>query len=110
MSGELVERIMHDHGALIEYLSDKNEISFLSVMEATIPKVVLLAAASDLENQVQDIIMTANSFTIRPFDNSTIPISIGVTALLTRSSHFLGIASKRRRKQLSGPMRSSLDL
>jgi hypothetical protein len=58
MSEELVTRLTDDHGALMEYLRTQGEISFLSTMESSVPKVVLLAAASDLEYQLQEVILT----------------------------------------------------
>lgn len=57
MSEELIKRLMDDHGALMEYLRVQGEISFLSAVESSLPKVVLLAAASDLEQQVQSAIL-----------------------------------------------------
>jgi hypothetical protein len=57
MSGELVERLVTDNSALMAYLRDQGEISFLSNMESSVPKIILLAAASDLEHQVQQIIL-----------------------------------------------------
>jgi hypothetical protein len=58
MSGELVERLMADNSALMAYLRSQGEISFLSNMESSVPKIILLAAASDLEHQVQQIIIS----------------------------------------------------
>src|ERR1022692_1831159 len=57
MSEDLIARLMADHGALMDYLRLQGEISFLSTMESSLPKVVLLAAASDLEHEVQQVII-----------------------------------------------------
>lgn len=57
MTSELVERLMQDHKAVIEYLNIQGEISFQSTMESSTPKVILLAAASDLESRIQQIIV-----------------------------------------------------
>lgn len=57
MSADLIARLMTDHGALMDYLRLQGEISFLSTMESSLPKVMLLAAASDLEQEVQQVII-----------------------------------------------------
>lgn len=57
MSGELVERLMTDHVELMNFLRKGNEISFLATMESSLPKVLLLASASDLEESIQRLIV-----------------------------------------------------
>ncbi|WP_374226002.1 HEPN domain-containing protein [Micromonospora sp. C41] len=42
----------------MEYLQEAQEISFLNTLESGIPKIVLLAAASDLENRTQETLTT----------------------------------------------------
>jgi hypothetical protein len=48
---------MDDHAALMDYLNEQQQISFVSTVESSLPKVILLAAASDLENEVQQVII-----------------------------------------------------
>lgn len=57
MSGELVGRLMKDHVELMSFLRDRSEISFLATMESSLPKILLLASASDLEESMQQLIM-----------------------------------------------------
>jgi hypothetical protein len=52
-----VESIMRDVSAIEDFFRERQEISFLSVMEATAPKVLLLAAASYLEYLTQRILL-----------------------------------------------------
>jgi hypothetical protein len=57
VSGELVERLMVDHTSLMEFLREGQEISFLTTVESSLPKVVLLASASDLEESMQKVLV-----------------------------------------------------
>lgn len=54
----IVDAIYRDHGALLTYLRENNQISFLNVTEGVLPKVLLLAAASHLESEVQELIIS----------------------------------------------------
>jgi hypothetical protein len=57
MSEELIVARLHDdHLDLMEYLRTQGEVSFLATMESAVPKVILLAAASDLESRVGQLI------------------------------------------------------
>lgn len=57
MSSELVRRLYDDHAGLLAYLTSRGEISFATAIESSFPKVVLLAAASDLETRVTDALI-----------------------------------------------------
>ena len=53
----IVAALYHDHGDLMNYLRESGQISFLNVTEGVLPKVLLLAAASHLENEMQELLM-----------------------------------------------------
>src|SRR5215510_6609831 len=63
MSGELVQKVFEDHVELMDFLRERGELSFLATMESSLPKVVLLASASDLEAQVGRTILDYFSLT-----------------------------------------------
>jgi hypothetical protein len=84
MSEELIARLIVDHGVLMEYLRSQGEISFLSTIESTLPKVLLLASASDLEQQVQNILLTYYESTTRA---SEFAISFVKNKAISRQYH-----------------------
>jgi hypothetical protein len=53
----LVQRLYDDHRLLLQYLNERDEPSFVSALEGTLPKVLLLAAASHLEHRIQEILI-----------------------------------------------------
>lgn len=53
----VVTALVADHESLREFLLQKSEISFASVLEATTPKLALLSAASWLEARLQEILV-----------------------------------------------------
>jgi HEPN superfamily RiboL-PSP-like protein len=57
MSNEHVQRLMDDHNTLLEYLSEQQELSLMVVVEASFPKIALLASASDLERRIEELLV-----------------------------------------------------
>jgi hypothetical protein len=53
----LVQRLYDDHRLLVQYLNERDEPSFVSAVEGTLPKVLLLASASHLEHRVQEVLV-----------------------------------------------------
>jgi RiboL-PSP-HEPN len=84
VSEDLIARIMVDHTALMDYLGAQGEISFLSTMESSLPKVVLLAAASDLEHEIQQIII---SYYMEQTNNCEFAISFVHNKAVSRQYH-----------------------
>lgn len=84
MSEEIVTQLMDDHVELIAYLQEQGEISFLSTMESAVPKVILLAAASDLESQTQQIIL---SYYKKATGESDFAVSFVQNKAVTRQFH-----------------------
>lgn len=54
---EIIQRTIDDHRDLMAFLGENNQISHLATIEQTLPKVVLLAAASDLEARTQQLLI-----------------------------------------------------
>lgn len=46
-----------DHREILEYLQINREVSYHSTLQSTLPKVLLLAAASEFENRVCEILL-----------------------------------------------------
>lgn len=53
----LVRAIYDEHRQLLEYLRAKNERSFANSLASTLPKVLLLASTSHLEQEMQELIL-----------------------------------------------------
>lgn len=53
----LVDSLFQDHRSLLAFLQESGEISFASTLQVTMPKIVLLAGASYLEDRIQGIII-----------------------------------------------------
>lgn len=53
----VVSAIYQDHSQLLDYLRANQELSFANAIESTLPKVLLLASASNLEFELQELIM-----------------------------------------------------
>lgn len=53
----LVTALYQDHIELLTYLRSNDQISFSNTIEGVLPKVLLLAAASHLEMEMQELIM-----------------------------------------------------
>ena len=53
----LVRAIYEDNSQLLEYLRDSQEVSFANSVENILPKVLLLATASHLEHELQNLIL-----------------------------------------------------
>jgi RiboL-PSP-HEPN len=52
-----VTALYRDHVELLNYLRGNDQISFSNVTEGVLPKILLLAAASHLESEIQELIM-----------------------------------------------------
>ncbi|MFD1146090.1 HEPN domain-containing protein [Saccharothrix hoggarensis] len=58
MSGyDVIKKTIDEHSELMTFLGQRNELSLLTTVESTLPKVILLSAASDLESRVQGLIV-----------------------------------------------------
>lgn len=53
----LVRAIYEDNRQLLEYLQENQEVSFANSVENILPKVLLLATASHLEHELQNLIL-----------------------------------------------------
>lgn len=54
---DLVRAIYDDNSQLLEYLRENREVSFANSVESILPKVLLLATASHLEHELQNLIL-----------------------------------------------------
>lgn len=50
---DVVQEVFDEHAVIVAHLQNAGELSFSTTLEATLPKVMLLAAASNLEEQVK---------------------------------------------------------
>jgi len=53
----LVRALYDDNSQLLDYLRNNQEVSFANSVESILPKVLLLAAASHLESELQGLIL-----------------------------------------------------
>ncbi|WP_326626676.1 HEPN domain-containing protein [Nonomuraea fuscirosea] len=51
-----VERMYSDHQDVLDYLAGQQQVSYHATLQTTLPKVLLLAAASEFEHRVSDIL------------------------------------------------------
>ncbi|ORB17846.1 hypothetical protein BST37_03035 [Mycobacterium noviomagense] len=49
----MVQAVFDDHAAIVAHLQNAGELSYSTTLESTFPKVMLLAAASNLEEQIK---------------------------------------------------------
>lgn len=80
----LVEKLYKDNKALSEYLTTQGEISFQSQVDDNFTKVLLLAAASNLEYQLTNIL---NGFVIKASYNCQPLISFVQKKAIIRQYH-----------------------
>ncbi|MGX6511634.1 HEPN domain-containing protein [Rhodococcus sp. SJ-2] len=81
---DLVEIVYKDHLEVVEYLRDLGEISHLATLERTFPKVMLLAAASNLEHKIQEIL---DSFYGEVTRNTEVAVSFVRNKAIKRQYH-----------------------
>jgi hypothetical protein len=55
---DIVQEVFDDHAAIVAHLQNAGELSYSTTLESTFPKVMLLAAASNLEEQVKAAVIT----------------------------------------------------
>lgn len=53
---DTVQEVYDEHAAIVAHLQDAGELSYSTTLELTFPKVMLLAAASNLEEQVKSAV------------------------------------------------------
>ncbi|PVA30935.1 Uncharacterised protein [Mycobacteroides abscessus subsp. abscessus] len=54
---DIVRAVFDEHSAIVTHLQKSGEISFSTTLESTFPKVMLLASASNLEEQVKSVVV-----------------------------------------------------
>jgi hypothetical protein len=54
----VVASLYREHRELLSYLQENGQLSFSNTTEGTLPKILLLAAASHLEKELQDLIIS----------------------------------------------------
>lgn len=115
MSSEHVERLIQDHSDLMSFLQENRQPSFLVTIESSFPKVALLAAASDLESRVQEVIIEyytrstgARDFAVNFVKNKAVLRQFHTYFDWdTRSgSRFFGLFGERFKKEMKAAMGS----
>lgn len=96
---EVVDAIYHDHELIVSHLNNAGEVSFSSTLEGTLPKVMLLAAASNLEAQVKGMLI---EFVKRAAGDSEEVVSFLRNKAIERQYHSLFDWNKRNANQFFG--------
>lgn len=96
---DLIKRTIDDHSELIDFLRTNNEVSFLSTVEQSLPKVILLAAASDLEARTQKIIL---DYFARSTGNRSAAVQFVANKAVNRQFHTYFDWTKRTANQFFG--------
>ncbi|MEU0499296.1 HEPN domain-containing protein [Mycobacterium sp. NPDC006124] len=54
---DVVQEVFNEHAAIVAHLQDAGELSYSTTLESTFPKIMLLSAASNLEEQVKTAVL-----------------------------------------------------
>lgn len=54
---DVVQEVFNDHAAIVAHLQSVGELSYSTTLESTFPKVMLLSAASNLEEQIKKAVL-----------------------------------------------------